>query len=362
MKPKAFVLVAASLFASSFSGAPAQAKSSPAALARQMDAFLTQVSRNHLSVDFRGAVLVSLQGRILLSKGYGLAGPTNTTRAKNRASTEFPIGSITEEFTAAAILQLRDEGKLKLQAHACAYLSGCPVAWRQITVAELLDHTSGLHNYLDMPLDFSGPTTPQALLRRIEGHPLDSRPGRSFNYSDSDYVVLGQIVSRVSGLPYKVYVRARIVARLGLAHTGFATDRPPAPPIFAAGTSAFGQAPRRDASWGFSAGGMYSTVGDLLAWNRALFAGRVVSPASLALLTSRHAVTGEGFDYGFGLFVGTTFGRRVVFHDSQIPGFFSDDTRYPGAQLDVIVLGNNDQSTVDAISDSLAGMVFSAAA
>jgi CubicO group peptidase (beta-lactamase class C family) len=229
-------------------------------------------------------------------------------------------------------------------------------------VAELLDHTSGLHNYLDMPLDFSRPTSPQALLRRIEGQLLDSKPGRSYNYSDSDYVVLGQIVSRVSGMPYKGYVRARLVAGLGLSHTGFVTDHPPAPPTFAAGTSGFSPSPRRDASWGFSAGGMYSTVGDLRAWNRALFGGRVVSRASLALLMSRHAATGEGFGYGFGLFAGTTFGRRVVFHDSQIPGFFSDDTRYPGAQLDVIVLGNNDQSTVDAISESLAGMVFSAAA
>jgi D-alanyl-D-alanine carboxypeptidase len=362
MKSCAFVLIATSLLASILHASQAQAKSSPATLARQMDAFLTQVSRNHLSVDFRGAVLVSLHGKVLLSKGYGLARPKNATHAMNKASTEFQIGAITEEFTAAAILQLRDAGKLTLQAHVCAYIAGCPAAWQQITIAELLDHTSGIHNYLDMSLDFSRPTTPQALLRRIEGQPLDSKPGRSFNYSDSDYAVLGQIVSRVSGLPYKRYVSGHLLVPMGLGHTGFNTDRPPAPPTFAAGTSGFGRPPRRDASWGFSAGGMYSTVGDLLAWNRALFGDKVVSAASLALLTTRHASTGEGYGYGYGLFVGKTFGSRVAFHDSQIPGFVSEDAWYPGARLDVIVLGNNDQSTVNAISDSLAGMVFSAAA
>jgi CubicO group peptidase (beta-lactamase class C family) len=149
---------------------------------------------------FGGAVLVARDGKPVVSRGYGLAdGELNVS---NTAQTKFRIGSLTKQFTAAAILLLQERGKLNVRDGICKYLTDCPAAWQSITIHQLLTHTSGIANITALP-DWEAkktlPATPAQSIARFRDLPLEFKPGEQFKYSNSNYILLGSIVERASG-------------------------------------------------------------------------------------------------------------------------------------------------------------------
>jgi CubicO group peptidase (beta-lactamase class C family) len=149
---------------------------------------------------FQGAVLVARDGRVILSKGYGMADAARGIA--NTPQTRFRLASVTKQFTATAIMLLQAQGKLAVGDSICLYLEPCPDAWRLITIEHLLTHTSGLPNYTDFGSyepSQAQPTTPDELVARFRDQPLLFAPGSSYMYENSDYVLLGMIIERASG-------------------------------------------------------------------------------------------------------------------------------------------------------------------
>lgn len=268
--------------------APRQAPASPAArsaspsspapaavMARYLDG-LTAAGK------FSGTVLVARGGQVLIDTGYGLA--DRATQAANGPGTVFQVGSVTKQFTAMAIAMLAAAGRLRLDGRACDYLPDCPPSWRPVTIAELLTHTSGIANWsswrLTGPLPGEAADPIAAIVTQAQREPLASRPGTRASYSNPGYVVLGDIIQRVSGMSYAAFLRTRIFTPLGMASTGVyqggATQRGHALGYLASGAVA----PAVLTGYSSAAGAIYSTVGDLDRWDHALITGtpRLIPP------------------------------------------------------------------------------------
>jgi CubicO group peptidase (beta-lactamase class C family) len=162
-----------------------------AQLAQHVEAYVKQRQ-------FAGAVLVAMKGEILLKQGYGLANVEHDV--PNRPHTKFRLGSITKQFTATAILQLQEAGKLSVQDPMCQYIAECPAAWQKITVHQLLNHTSGIPSYTNSPdyvKQMRESTTPTDFMKRFKDKPLEFAPGEKYRYNNSGYFLLGMIIEKV---------------------------------------------------------------------------------------------------------------------------------------------------------------------
>jgi CubicO group peptidase (beta-lactamase class C family) len=317
----------------------------------QIDGYLNDLVNGHL---FQGAVLVARDGRVILSKGYGDADAAGGI--PNSVQTRFRLASVTKQFTAAAILLLQARGQLNIGESICAYLDACPDAWRAITIQHLLTHTSGLPNYTD----FAGydatqaqAATPADLVARFRDLPLVFDPGTSYMYENSDYVLLGLIVERVSGQTYADFMRSAIFEPLGMHDSGLATGTAAAAGE-AIGYRVFGEpAPALDPTTLFSAGGLYSTVEDMYRWDQALYTTQLLPAPLLAEMWTPHAE-----NYGYGWRIDSAFGRLRIGHPGLIDGFQAVIARYPNDRVTVIVLSNMTGADVDGISYYIASMIF----
>ncbi|MEJ0085113.1 MAG: serine hydrolase [Pseudomonadota bacterium] len=305
---------------------------------------------------FMGTVLVARDGQIVFSNAYGAANVGKT--APNTLETRFRIGSLTKQFTAAAILVLEQRGKLSTTDLVKKYLPDAPAAWNQITVAHLLTHTSGIPNFTSFPeyAEFSRqPNTPQQLIDRFRGKPLDFAPGTEMRYSNSGYVLLGYIVEKASGMPYAKFLDENIFKPLEMKDSGYETSNPPIPNLaqgYARGSSGPEVAQPLDMTVPFAAGGLYSTVTDLLRWEQALFGNKLLSAASLQKLT-----TPAKNEYAFGLVISSRAGQRVIEHNGGINGFNSKLAYYPADKVTVVALSNINGNGADQIVDTIGALV-----
>lgn len=321
------------------------------ALAQRIGAYLQAQAD---SGAFSGVVLAARDGQVLFQGGFGMADAERGV--PNTPQTVFRLGSITKQFTAMAILLLAADGKLSLEDPACRYLDNCPPAWAPITIRHLLTHTSGLPNYTDFD-DFDAtegqPATPAQLIARFRDLPLNFAPGTDYSYCNSGYVLLGAIIERVSGESYESFLTRRIFGPLGMEHTGYDHD-----PLGISGraigyVSPGDRAAPLDLTTLFAAGALSSTVGDLLKWDRALAAGRLLPPA-----LQQAMFTPFRNDYGYGWKVVQRFGRRAQLHDGLVSGFSTNITRFPDDGVVVITLSNYQAAPAAAISQNVAGMIF----
>src|SRR5688572_17307322 len=172
---------------------------------------------------FMGAVLVAQDGKPVLRKGYGFANVE--WEIPNTPDTKFRLGSITKQFTALAILQLAEAGKLSLDDPAKKYYSDAPPAWDKVTVHHLLNHTSGIPSYTSIPNFFRDkardPLKPAEIVKLTQDKPLEFEPGEKMIYSNSGYVLLGHIIEKASGEEYADYMRKHIFEPLGMKNTGY---------------------------------------------------------------------------------------------------------------------------------------------
>jgi CubicO group peptidase (beta-lactamase class C family) len=231
----------------------------------------------------------------------------------------------------------------------------------------LLTHTSGIPNYMGFP-DFvstmNQPTTPAQLLARFEHKPLDFAPGTQWSYSNSGYAVLGFIIEKVSGQPYQLFVRTRIIEPLQLRHTGYDQNDPPLPQHATGYASWSDKALPIDVSVFYAAAGMYSTVEDLYRWDQALYTDTLVTRTSLRAMFTPFACvsdcgTSSAVQYGYGWFIGQQAHHPLLFHGGAVPGSASYLLRYPQDKLTIVVLSNLESAPVDpTIAQGLAHLVF----
>jgi CubicO group peptidase (beta-lactamase class C family) len=310
---------------------------------------------------FMGAVLVAKGDDILLDKAYGSA--NLEWDIPNTPSTRFRAGSLNKQFVAAAILLLEERGKLALDRPVKAYLSDMPASWDRITLFNLLTHTSGIPDYAVAP-DFGAmmkmKKTTEEWIGTIRDKPLEFAPGEKFSYSNSNYMLLGSIIEKASDVPFTKFVQDNLLTPLGMKDTSY--DGPALLPQRASGYT------RRDGAIAnatyidpnsVAAGVLYSTTHDLLTWEKALLAGKAVTPASLKKMTTPFRDgwgPGAPFKggYGMGLYVGTALdGRREISHTGSIPGFLSMIAAYPDDKLFVIVLSNIETAPLGNIASNV---------
>ncbi len=324
------------------------------------------MDRQAESLSFSGAALVARDGKILLQRGYGLA--DRQSKRPNTEQTRFRIASITKEFTAVAILLLQARGKLDVRDHVCDYISDCPAAWGDITLHQLLAHTSGIReHYADpsYPAWQETPVTPVEDMERFAAWPLEFAPGTSWKYSNSGYVVLGLIIERVSGMPYGQFLEENIFAPLGMRDTGYLEPRD-----LAAGYGNSFEIPtavHADPSVDYAAGGLYSTVGDLYLWDRALFNDQFLSPGlrAMAFTPYVHVPGSSGLDnvgYGYGFMIGQLrqpcSSQSVILHGGLAEGYSAMNAYFPDEQVAIVLLGNQRNPPVTGTFLGLACMVF----
>jgi CubicO group peptidase (beta-lactamase class C family) len=304
---------------------------------------------------FSGAVLVARGDKVLFSKAYEFA--NLEWRVPNTTTTKFRIGSVTKQFTAAAVLLLEERGRLKLDDLIKTYFPEAPAVWQNVTLAQLLSHTSGISNYTDGTdmVKFSARRmTPTDIVNSVRDRPLDFLPGEQMRYSNTGYVLLGIAIEKASGMTYEKFLQENFWTPLGMKDTGYdhhATLLPQRASGYARGPDGLQNSFYTDMSTPFSAGGLYSTVGDLLIWERSLFGKKVLSDASLQKMT-----TPNKGDYGFGLFIHTAGGHKVIEHSGGISGFNSHLTYFPDEQVVVVALSN-----MSGGADQVAGKLSSLA-
>lgn len=309
----------------------------------EMDAYLAQLAS---AGQWSGSALVASGGKVLLAKGYGLSDVNS--KVANTPDTRLRLASVTKQFTAMAVMQLVNDGKLQLTSSVCSYVPQCPQAWQPITIHNLLTHTSGLQNFTDLPSyepTMAQPTSPEELVGRFRDLPLLSTPGSAYRYGNSGYVLLGYIIEQVSGQSYPDYLRSHIFEPLGMSNSGFDVGVTGV----AQGYSSIGvPCARLDATTLFSAGGLYSSANDLYRWDQALYTSKLL-PDSLRA----EIFTPQVGSYGYGWIITARGGQRVVEHPGLMSGAATEIARLPDAGITVIVLSNLENADVGGITNHL---------
>jgi CubicO group peptidase (beta-lactamase class C family) len=313
------------------------------------------------------AVLVARDGQILFERGYGLA--DIESHVPVTPATSFRIGSITKQFTTAAILKLQEQGKLSVTDTLSKYIADFPRGG-EVTLHHLLTHTSGIHSYTDKPefvAAVTHPVKPLEVIQSIKSDPYDFGPGQQWRYDNSGYFLLGYIVETVSGESYGDFLRKSFFDPLGMTHTGvYHNDHRPEREALGYESDPkaplkYARAPDWDMTWAAGAGALSSTVEDLYRWNEALFGGKVLAPASMeAAFTSGRIADGSQTGYGYGWFVATLRGEQMISHGGGLPGFRSYLSRLPREHFTVVVLMNGPMSTYEGNPTALAQAVTEA--
>jgi len=340
--------------------APGAAQAAPAAaiavpsLSARMDRLARFYADNN---QFMGAILVARGERILVNKAYGFA--NIEWKIANTPGTKFRLGSVTKQFTAAAILILEERGKLSIDDPVKAHMPDAPAAWDKITLRHLLNHTSGIANFTGFP-DFgrtrSIAQTPQELVARFKDRPLEFEPGSRWNYTNSGYVLLGYLIERISGVSYEKFATDNIFTPLGMKDSGCDSNTALIARRAAGYTPRGGRIQNADfvhMSVTLGGGMLYSTTGDLLRWERGLFGGKLLRPETLAKMT-----TPVLDDYGMGVFVRNVSGRKQVAHPGGIDGFNAYTVEVPDDGLTVIVLANLNGPATEVLATKLAAMAL----
>ena len=288
---------------------------------------------------FMGSILVMQNGQIVLDKGYGCA--NLEWQIPNSPTTKFRLGSITKQFTAASILLLEEQGKLKITDQINKYLPDAPTVWNNITILNLLTHTSGIPNYTSFP-DFASMTTsvktPEQQIETFHNKPLDFQPGSSYAYNNSGYVLLGYLIEIISDQSYQDFVVNNLFKPLTMNDSGYdshATIILQRASGYTINPDGFRNADYLDMSIPYAAGSLYSTTQDLRRWVEGLFGEKILSPKSL-----KKMITPFTNDYGLGVIMQPVDGCNTVMHGGGINGFSTMMLYSPIDKLMVIVLAN----------------------
>lgn len=306
------------------------------------------------------------KGQSVLAEGaFGFADLEN--RVPATVDTVYAIGSLTKQFTAAAVLLLADEGKLSLDDPLGKFVPSFPEPGRSATVRQLLNHTSGIRSMTSLGPKYWAQAgreiAPAELVALFADEPADFPPGADYRYSNSGYVLLGLVVEKASGEPWGAFLRERFFGPLGLTHTrdGETLDLLPhrARGFSRRKSGGFENAWGVNLSQGYAAGALLSTVGDLAAWTRHLHAEPPMSASGYrAMTTPVTLANGKVLSYGYGLGVDSFGGHRRFFHGGGLPGFDGWVAFFPDDDVTVVTLCNTDGDVAREVADAMAGLVL----
>lgn len=296
-----------------------------------------------------GAVVAIVEdGKVVYRKAFGLAN-VETKRAMSPDAL-FEIGSLTKQMTAAAVLQLASDGKLRLDDEVIKYTPQYPAA-AGVTIRQLLQQVSGFPDFALTP-EFAAngtkrPTDFAGILAAIQSQPREFPDGERWKYSNTNYVLLGQIIQRSSGMEFDEYLSRQIFKPAGMLH---ATNLSASPAEKATGYSKDGghivPAATFQNSWIGAAGNVVASVDDLIAWNRALSA----NPNLELMRTPATLNDGSLSGYGFGLYIDRQAGRARIWHGGGTLGFSSSLMSYPDEKLTIIALVNDGDVNASAMT------------
>ncbi len=290
-------------------------------------------------------VLIASKGQVIYQKGFGMA--NMELNIPMQPDNVFRIGSITKQFTAIAILQLAEQGKLNLQDEITKYIPDYPVQGNKITIEHLLAHTSGIHNFSAMrdtvqrgKIDF----TPIEMINYFKDQPIRFAPGTKWEYSNSGYFLLGYIIEKVTGNTYAKYIEEHIFKAAGMSNSLYASD------IRIVKNRADGYSVRdkklENSSYislthPYAAGSLQSTVMDLFKWNQALLSNKLVKKESLDKAWSRYILSdGTKTNYGYGWRLGYIQGSPSLWHGGWINGYITMAMYLPEQDVFVAVFSN----------------------
>ncbi|WP_420478525.1 serine hydrolase domain-containing protein [Brevundimonas sp. FT23028] len=315
-----------------------------------------QLDRWGATGQFSGGVLVARGDQVLFRQVYGWA-----NRAEDRRmalDTRFRLASVSKQFTAAAILRLQDEGRLSVSDPVCRYIQPCPAAWAPIRLSHLLSHTSGIPDLMARPgwgVRRVTPATLEQLTEDSKRYGLQFAPGTKVRYDNAGFNLLAAVVEEITGQDFQDYLRTAFFTPLGMTETGY--DDGGVDMAMGYANLAGGVTPQPDANVSivYGAGALYSTLDDLLIWERALHHGHVLSPESYRQMIADHAPEDTPDErgkprrlWGYGLYE-KELGRQVrpeftdnqIFHTGSWSGFRNLVTYQADEDITVIVLSNN---------------------
>jgi len=329
--------------------------------AKQIDELMRRYVDNG---QFNGTVLAEDNGKVIFKKGYGLANMEWDT--PNKPDTKFRLGSLTKQFTSMLIMQLVEQGKLKLEGKITDYLTDYPkAAGDKITIHHLLTHTSGIPNYTDLPDYRTYERTrfkPADLIKKFSELPLTFEPGSAFAYSNSGYVLLGAIIEKVTGKPYEKVLQENIFTPLQMLNTGYDMSYkilPNRASGYQRWNLVYENAPYIDMSIPYAAGALYSTVEDLALWDQALYTDKLLSASPKAILFTPYK---NGYAYGWGV------GKRqvgqlkdsieVMNHQGAVNGFATSLIRIPKNRQLVVLLDNTGTTNLSAVQNDIIKILY----
>lgn len=292
-------------------------------------------------------VLIAQDGQVIFHQSYGFANLEKKVPANT--DTKFRIGSITKQFIGTAILKLQEEGKISLDDKLSKYMPDFPRG-DEVTIYHLLTHTSGIHSFTDRN-SFTDYVTKKATAKQIvdsiKSWEFDFNPGDNFQYNNSGFFLLGEIIEIVSGKWYGDYLKEEFFIPLGMKNTGVYINENPIENEaigYALEKGKYVPALNWNMSWAGGAGSLYSTTGDLFLWNEAIFNGLVLNEVSLQLaFTPVKLNNGEVFasmKYGCGWFLNDLRGIDEIAHGGGLHGFISYISRIPDKKLTIVTLTN----------------------
>jgi len=307
---------------------------------------------------FNGSVLIAKNGKILLDKGYGFRNAAD--KVLNDENTVYQLGSITKQFTTTIILKLQEEKKLSVKDKLSKYFPEYPKS-DSITLEQLMLHLSGIYNYTNnrdfMANEVTKPANREKMMAMFKDKPLDFSPGTKWSYSNSGYSLLGYIIEIVTKKPYEQVVREYIFAPLKMTHSGFdfthLKSNEKATGYFKLDNTNASIAPIVDSSVSFSAGAIYSTIGDLYLWHKGLEANIVLTKAQ-----QEKAYTPVKNNYGYGWVIDSVEGKRRVGHGGGIHGFVTNIARVPEDDICIVMLSNGSDETLQQITNALFNALY----
>lgn len=292
------------------------------------------------------AVLVAKDGQVIYRKAFGMA--DLELDVPMQPDMVFRIGSITKQFTAVAILQLMEQGKLSLQDEITKYLPDYPMHGHSITIEHLLTHTSGIKSYTNVP-EFGDmirtDMTPEEVVEKIKPLPMEFAPGMKWNYNNSGYFLLGYIIEKVSGKKYAEYLKENFFIPLGMTSTLYGDDTKIVKKRasgYQPGEKGTVNADFMSMTLPYAAGSIMSTVDDLYRWNRALLEYKLVKKESLEMAwTSYKLADGKDTHYGYGWFMSEIHGSSTIEHGGGINGYLTSSFYLPEEDVFVALFSNN---------------------
>lgn len=306
--------------------------------------------------------LISKNGVIIYQKGFGMADIEANLPAS--PAIVFRVGSITKQFTAIAILQLYEQGKLNLTDEIQKYVPDFPLHPQKITIQNLLTHTSGIKNLTEIEGQEikQTPYTAKELIDLFKNKPLDFQTGEKYSYSNSGYILLGYIIEKVSGITYADYIKSNIFDKLGMKDAGYDNSasiiKNRARGYDLDTTYKLVNATYLNTSFPFSAGGLIMTVGDYFKWHEGLLTNQLIKKETFQKAMEPFQLNDKTYTkYGYGWAFGDVLGSKSVEHGGHINGFNCKETYLPQEDILVITFSNGSFVNTDIINDQAAAIV-----